>query len=196
MGAGPAGLFAAFQLGLFDIRCVVVDGKDRVGGQCSAFYADKPIYDAPGFSSILAGELIERLRSQSRLDDGAILLGNRVVSIKGEDEGGLVATLANGRSIAARVVVLATGGGAVDLSPTVDGTEQDATFAVDTSTFMTAVTGLFAIGDTASYPGKLPLILSAFHEAALMTQAARVILADRLASRTKAARSIRRRPRR
>ena len=42
----------------------------------------------------------------------------------------------------------------------------------DTSTFETSVPGLFAIGDINSYPGKLKLILSGFHEAALMAQQA------------------------
>jgi thioredoxin reductase (NADPH) len=44
--------------------------------------------------------------------------------------------------------------------------------AVDTATFQSATPGVFAIGDINSYPGKLKLILSGFHEAALMAQAA------------------------
>jgi thioredoxin reductase (NADPH) len=43
---------------------------------------------------------------------------------------------------------------------------------VDTATFETNVPGIFAIGDINSYPGKLKLILSGFHEAALMSQKA------------------------
>src|SRR5262245_2098683 len=43
---------------------------------------------------------------------------------------------------------------------------------VDTGTFETSQSGLFAIGDIITYPGKLKLILSGFHEAALMTQKA------------------------
>jgi thioredoxin reductase (NADPH) len=43
---------------------------------------------------------------------------------------------------------------------------------VDTEKFETSVPGLFAIGDINSYPGKLKLILSGFHEAALMAQQA------------------------
>jgi thioredoxin reductase (NADPH) len=47
---------------------------------------------------------------------------------------------------------------------------------VDTEKFQTSETGIFAIGDINSYPGKLKLILSGFHEAALMAQAAYKIL--------------------
>jgi thioredoxin reductase (NADPH) len=43
---------------------------------------------------------------------------------------------------------------------------------VDTATFETSVPGIFAIGDIITYPGKLKLILSGFHEAALMCQKA------------------------
>jgi thioredoxin reductase (NADPH) len=44
---------------------------------------------------------------------------------------------------------------------------------VDTEKFATNIPGVFAIGDINTYPGKLKLILSGFHEAALMTQAAK-----------------------
>jgi len=47
---------------------------------------------------------------------------------------------------------------------------QDELIPVDTSTFETSKPGLFAIGDINTYPGKLKLILSGFHEAALMAQ--------------------------
>ena len=49
---------------------------------------------------------------------------------------------------------------------------QDELIPVDTSTFETTIPGLFAIGDINTYPGKLKLILSGFHEAALMAQKA------------------------
>jgi thioredoxin reductase (NADPH) len=48
--------------------------------------------------------------------------------------------------------------------------------AVDTEKFETSIPGMFAIGDINWYPGKLKLILSGFHEAALMAQAARRIV--------------------
>ena len=47
---------------------------------------------------------------------------------------------------------------------------------VDTAKFETSETGIFAIGDINTYPGKLKLILSGFHEAALMAQAAQKIV--------------------
>ena len=51
---------------------------------------------------------------------------------------------------------------------------------VDTEKFETSEPGIFAIGDINYYPGKLKLILSGFHEAALMSQAAhRIIYPDK-----------------
>ncbi|MSO68434.1 MAG: NAD(P)/FAD-dependent oxidoreductase [Pseudolabrys sp.] len=49
---------------------------------------------------------------------------------------------------------------------------EDELIPVDTGTFETSMPGLFAIGDINTYPGKLKLILSGFHEAALMAQRA------------------------
>jgi thioredoxin reductase (NADPH) len=49
---------------------------------------------------------------------------------------------------------------------------EDGHIAVDTEKFVTSQPGIFAIGDINTYPGKLKLILSGFHEAALMAQAA------------------------
>jgi thioredoxin reductase (NADPH) len=51
---------------------------------------------------------------------------------------------------------------------------------VDTARFETSERGIYAIGDIATYPGKLKLILCGFHEAALMAQAAvRVVFPDK-----------------
>jgi thioredoxin reductase (NADPH) len=53
---------------------------------------------------------------------------------------------------------------------------NDNLITVDTEKFQTSVPGVFAIGDINHYPGKLKLILSGFHEAALMAQAAKAIV--------------------
>jgi thioredoxin reductase (NADPH) len=50
--------------------------------------------------------------------------------------------------------------------------DENELIPVDTAKFETSVPGIFAIGDINWYPGKLKLILSGFHEAALMAQKA------------------------
>ncbi|TIU91698.1 MAG: NAD(P)/FAD-dependent oxidoreductase, partial [Mesorhizobium sp.] len=61
VGAGPVGLFAVFELGLFDMKCHLIDILDRPGGQCAELYPEKPIYDIPGWPSISAQGLVDRL---------------------------------------------------------------------------------------------------------------------------------------
>ena len=48
IGAGPVGLFAIFECGMLRMGCHVFDALDAVGGQCSALYPEKPIFDVPG----------------------------------------------------------------------------------------------------------------------------------------------------
>ncbi len=65
IGAGPVGLFAVFQAGMLDMKCIVLDALEQPGGQCTALYTEKPIYDIPGYPRIAAGELVDRLREQA-----------------------------------------------------------------------------------------------------------------------------------
>ena len=64
IGAGPAGLFQVFELGLLDIRAHVVDSLPQVGGQCGELYPEKPIYDIPAYPVIGAQELVDKLMVQ------------------------------------------------------------------------------------------------------------------------------------
>jgi thioredoxin reductase (NADPH) len=64
VGAGPVGLFAAFQAGVLGLKCEIVDVLDRAGGQCTELYPEKPIYDIPAVPGCLAQELVDRLLEQ------------------------------------------------------------------------------------------------------------------------------------
>src|SRR5450432_4782840 len=64
VGAGPVGLFAVFELGMLKLSSVLIDALSDIGGQCSALYPEKPIYDIPAHSAIEAGDLIARLDDQ------------------------------------------------------------------------------------------------------------------------------------
>ena len=64
IGAGPAGLFCVFELGQLGIKSCLIDSLDELGGQCSALYPEKPIFDIPAFKSISAKDLISNLKSQ------------------------------------------------------------------------------------------------------------------------------------
>lgn len=64
VGAGPVGLFAVFEAGLLKLTCHLVDALPVPGGQLAEIYPKKPIYDIPGYPSILAGELVDNLMEQ------------------------------------------------------------------------------------------------------------------------------------
>jgi len=66
IGAGPAGLFQVFELGLREISAHVVDALPLPGGQCVELYGDKPIYDIPALPACTGRELTERLLAQIR----------------------------------------------------------------------------------------------------------------------------------
>jgi thioredoxin reductase (NADPH) len=61
IGAGPVGLFTVFEAGLLKMRCHLIDALPQVGGQLSEIYPKKPIYDIPGYPSVLAGDLVQNL---------------------------------------------------------------------------------------------------------------------------------------
>jgi len=65
IGAGPVGLFAVFEAGMLKMKCHVVDALEMAGGQCAALYPEKPIYDIPAYPSIMAQELIDKLKEQA-----------------------------------------------------------------------------------------------------------------------------------
>ena len=307
IGAGPVGLFAVFELGLFDLKCHLIDILDRPGGQCAELYPEKPIYDIPGMPVVSGQELTDQLMEQIAPFDPQFHFNRMVTGLQRQADGGFLVETDEGEKFRAKVVVIAAGGGSfqpkrppvpgieeyeehsvfysvrrmeefrdqdlvivgggdsaldwtLNLAPiaksltlvhrreafrgapesvnkmraladagkidfrlgqitglkgengilsavsikTNDGEEVDiqATrllpffgltmklgpvanwglnldenlITVDTEKFETSEPGIFAIGDINTYPGKLKLILSGFHEAALMTQAAKRIV--------------------
>lgn len=306
IGAGPVGLFAAFELGLLDLKCHFVDILDRPGGQLTELYPEKPIYDIPGFPSISAQGLVDNLMAQIAPFHPEFHFNRIVTTLEKQADGTFLARTDADDVFRAKVVVIAAGGGSfqpkrppvdgieafenksvfyavrrmddfrdqdvvivgggdsaldwtLNLQPlarsltlvhrrdafraapdsvnkmkamvadgkmslllgqikTIDGTDgqleritfgtdagdvsipatrllpffgltmklgpvadwglelNDNLIVVDTEKFETSVPGIFAIGDINHYPGKLKLILSGFHEGALMAQAAKKIV--------------------
>src|SRR5580704_3967767 len=111
IGAGPVGLFAVFECGMLDMRCHVLDALDLPGGQCTALYPEKPIYDIPAHPRIDAARLVDQLVEQAAPFAPAYHLGHAVTALDATADGFVVATVA-GLRIAARAVVIAAGGGA------------------------------------------------------------------------------------
>ncbi len=121
IGAGPVGMFAVFELGMLKLRAVLIDALGEVGGQCSALYPEKPIYDIPAHPAIEAGELITRLETQIAPFAAPRLLGRRVEKIAGA-VGAFVLTTDLGDEVRAKAVIVAAGAGAFGPNrPPLDG---------------------------------------------------------------------------
>jgi thioredoxin reductase (NADPH) len=113
IGAGPVGLFAVFQCGMLGLTSCVIDSLPEIGGQCTALYPEKPIYDIPGFPNVAAGDLIANLEMQAAPFKPIYHLGQTVESLgQNKLQEGWALTTSSGRVIQARTVLIAAGGGA------------------------------------------------------------------------------------
>ena len=111
IGAGPVGLFAAFECSMLKLRCALVDALAEVGGQCAALYPEKPIYDIPAHPAIAAGDLIHGLERQIAPFAVPRLLGRRVDGLAGT-AGDFTLTTERGDQVRCKAIVLAAGAGA------------------------------------------------------------------------------------
>ncbi len=87
IGAGPVGLFTVFEAGLLKLRCHLIDALPQPGGQLTEIYPKKPIYDIPGFPSVLAGDLIDNLMEQIAPFKPGFTLGERAEKIQQLENG-------------------------------------------------------------------------------------------------------------
>jgi thioredoxin reductase (NADPH) len=127
VGAGPAGLFSVFELGLLDIKCHLIDILDRPGGQCTELYPEKPIYDIPGHPMITGQGLVDHLMGQIKPFHPTFHFGEMVETLEvlGTPEAPRFRLrTASGETFESKVVIVAAGGGSFQpKKPPVDGIE-------------------------------------------------------------------------
>ncbi len=109
IGAGPCGLFTVFEAGLLKLRCHLIDSLPQAGGQLTEIYPKKPIYDIPGYPSVLAGELVDNLMEQIAPFKPGFTLGERAESIEKMEDGRFKLTSSRGTVHAAPVIFIAGG---------------------------------------------------------------------------------------
>lgn len=109
IGAGPVGLFTVFEAGLLKMRCHLIDALPQVGGQLAEIYPKKPIYDIPGYPSILAGELVDNLMAQIAPFKPTFTLGERVEALDRQPDQSFVVRTNLGTEVACKAVVIAAG---------------------------------------------------------------------------------------
>jgi len=88
IGAGPTGLFGAFYAGMRGASCRLIDNLDQVGGQLTALYPEKYIFDVAGFPKILSKELVKGMAEQALQFKAPVHLGENVTGLKRDSENG------------------------------------------------------------------------------------------------------------
>ncbi|MCI3273389.1 NAD(P)/FAD-dependent oxidoreductase [Streptomyces cylindrosporus] len=111
VGAGPAGLFAAYYGGFRGLGVAVVDSLPQPGGQVMAMYPEKPIYDIAGFPSVRGRDLIDGLMRQAAPFEPLYLLGQQATELHRSDDGSLTLATSAGERVTCRAVILTAGVG-------------------------------------------------------------------------------------
>ncbi|HLR64177.1 MAG TPA: NAD(P)/FAD-dependent oxidoreductase [Pseudogracilibacillus sp.] len=117
LGAGPAGLFTAFYGGMRQAKVKLIESLPHTGGQLTALYPEKEIYDVAGFPNIRAQDLVDNLEKQLQHFDQSIVLGQsveHVEKIQHEDEEIFKLTSHTGEEHYSRVIIIAAGNGAFE----------------------------------------------------------------------------------
>ena len=110
IGAGPTGLFAAFYAGMRGVSARIVDALPELGGQLTALYPEKFIFDVAGLPKILAKDLVSDLVTQMRQFQPDEQLGQRIVAL--EEDGGVLTLVTETDRFPSRAVIVAAGIGA------------------------------------------------------------------------------------
>ncbi|QPP05427.1 NAD(P)/FAD-dependent oxidoreductase [Streptomyces bathyalis] len=87
VGAGPVGLYGAYYAGVRGLRVALVDSLPEPGGQVTAMYPEKPIFDIAGFPSVRGRELVDNLVEQADRYSPLYLLGRQARSLESVPSG-------------------------------------------------------------------------------------------------------------
>jgi thioredoxin reductase (NADPH) len=112
IGAGPVGLFAVFQCGMLKMKCHVIDSLEQTGGQCTALYPEKPIYDIPACPVLSGEELIARLEEQAKPFAPVYHLNQQATKLERLPDGRFDVVTSTGTCISCTAVIIAGGAGA------------------------------------------------------------------------------------
>jgi thioredoxin reductase (NADPH) len=122
VGAGPVGLFGAYYAGVRGLSTAILDSLPEPGGQITAMYPEKAIFDVAGFPAIRGRELVANLVAQAAPFEPGYVLGSQAVGLERGD--GFVVTTDGGRRIHARSIVITGGIGTFTPRPLPTGEEM------------------------------------------------------------------------
>jgi len=123
IGAGPVGLYAAYYAGFRGLSTAVVDSLPEAGGQVTAMYPEKPIYDIAGFPAITGRDLVAGLMAQAGRFRPTFVLGEYARTLSRSGDGRIEVRTGAGTEIRCRAVVISGGIGTFTPRPLPAGTE-------------------------------------------------------------------------
>jgi ferredoxin/flavodoxin---NADP+ reductase len=110
IGGGPTGMFASFYAGMRRATARIVDALPDLGGQLTALYPEKHIFDVAGFPKVLAKDLVKSLAEQAGQFNHPVHLAQRVVGLEVENDQLVLITETD--RFPSRAIVIAAGIGA------------------------------------------------------------------------------------
>ncbi len=92
LGAGPVGMYGAYYAGFRRLKMKIIDSLTEVGGQITALYPEKDIYDVAGYARIRGKDLVRALADQMNQYEPTLALGQKALGLKRRDDGVLEIT--------------------------------------------------------------------------------------------------------
>ncbi|MFV2018913.1 NAD(P)/FAD-dependent oxidoreductase [Micromonospora sp. LOL_023] len=108
IGAGPAGLYAAYYAGFRGMTVAIIDSLPEPGGQIAALYPEKDIFDIAGLPAIKGQQLVDSLLTQAATAKPTFLLGESAVELTNADDHVRIGTDV-GSQVRAKAVLLTAG---------------------------------------------------------------------------------------
>jgi ferredoxin/flavodoxin---NADP+ reductase len=123
VGAGPVGLYGAYYAGFRGLTTALIDSLPEPGGQVTALYPEKLIFDVAGFVAIRGRELVTNLVEQAKPFDPLYLLGETASTLQRLDDGTLLLGTDKSTELHAKAVIITGGIGTFSPRPIPVGTE-------------------------------------------------------------------------
>jgi thioredoxin reductase (NADPH) len=108
IGAGPAGLYATYYAGFRGFDTILMDALPELGGQITAMYPEKSIFDVAGFPDVKGRDLVDGLVKQMKAHSPTVLL-NEMATALSTQEDSVTVTTQSGEEINAKAIVICGG---------------------------------------------------------------------------------------
>lgn len=123
IGGGPVGLFGAFYAGMRGMSVRIIDSLPQLGGQLTALYPEKYIYDMPGFPEVLAKDLASEMAQQGVRFSPHVVLEETATGLEDDGDDGWTIVGGKGERYPTRTIMISAGAGA--FAPTKLGLEEE-----------------------------------------------------------------------